>query len=139
MFHKDLGQREFNLVVLGKDVWNRNKQTPNSSYRVKPFSVLKQSKKGKKGKRYTEPHANDTKTTVRVGEAIKSPNYFYRTYSKFFHVNNYTPDTVIFNCRYWLFLVGAGREGKEIATPDKEGGWVGVQGQVPLAYTSLVL
>ena len=46
-----------------------------------------------------------------MGEAIKSPNHFYRGYSKFFHENNYTPDTVID-----FFLVGAGGDGKKIAS-----------------------
>ena len=43
-----------------------------------------------------------------------------RAYSKFFHENNYTPGTVIFNCRYrFFFLVGAGGDGKEIARVGK--------------------
>ena len=45
-----LGQGKYNLVVLATDVLNQNKQTPNSSHRVKPFSVPKQSNKGNKGK-----------------------------------------------------------------------------------------
>ena len=39
---------------------------------------------------------------------------FFPAYSKFFHENSYTPDTVTFNCRYQFFLVGAGENGKEI-------------------------
>ena len=51
-------------------------------------------------------------------EAIKSPNHFCRAYSKFFHENNYTPDTVVFNCRYHFFFIGSG--GK------REGNWLRV-------------